>query len=56
MIVEFFEFFVKNMAFNWMEIISTSGKTNFFERRVGEYQIPQQKKNDNHDFETTCDF
>lgn len=24
--------------FNWMELISLQGKTNFFERRVGEYQ------------------
>merc|ERR1712059_207024 len=24
--------------FNWMELISLQGKTNFFEKRVGEYQ------------------
>ena len=24
--------------FEWMELISLEGKTNFFERRVGEYQ------------------
>jgi ribonucleotide reductase beta subunit family protein with ferritin-like domain len=24
--------------FDWMELISLQGKTNFFERRVGEYQ------------------
>ncbi len=24
--------------FDWMEMISLQGKTNFFERRVGEYQ------------------
>lgn len=24
--------------FEWMEMISLQGKTNFFERRVGEYQ------------------
>jgi ribonucleoside-diphosphate reductase beta chain len=24
--------------FDWMELISMQGKTNFFERRVGEYQ------------------
>ena len=23
--------------FNWMEMISLQGKTNFFEKRVGEY-------------------
>lgn len=27
--------------FDWMEMISLQGKTNFFERRVGEYQIPK---------------
>jgi len=30
-------FFVQN-PFDWMEMISLQGKTNFFERRVGEYQ------------------
>jgi ribonucleoside-diphosphate reductase beta chain len=30
-------FNVKN-PFDWMEMISLQGKTNFFERRVGEYQ------------------
>ena len=24
--------------FDWMDLISVQGKTNFFERRVGEYQ------------------
>jgi ribonucleotide reductase beta subunit family protein with ferritin-like domain len=24
--------------FDWMELISLQGKTNFFEKRVGEYQ------------------
>jgi ribonucleoside-diphosphate reductase subunit M2 len=28
---------VKN-PFDWMEMISLQGKTNFFEKRVGEYQ------------------
>ena len=27
-----------NNPFDWMELISLQGKTNFFERRVGEYQ------------------
>ncbi len=27
-----------NNPFDWMEIISLQGKTNFFEKRVGEYQ------------------
>jgi ribonucleoside-diphosphate reductase subunit M2 len=31
---------VYNVAnpFDWMELISLQGKTNFFEKRVGEYQ------------------
>jgi ribonucleoside-diphosphate reductase subunit M2 len=28
----------KKNPFDWMEMISLQGKTNFFERRVGEYQ------------------
>jgi ribonucleotide reductase beta subunit family protein with ferritin-like domain len=27
-----------NNPFDWMELISLQGKTNFFEKRVGEYQ------------------
>jgi ribonucleoside-diphosphate reductase subunit M2 len=30
-------FHVQN-PFDWMELISLQGKTNFFEKRVGEYQ------------------
>ena len=26
--------------FDWMELISLQGKTNFFEKRVSEYQLP----------------
>ena len=26
------------MPFDWMELISLQGKTNFFEKRVGDYQ------------------
>ena len=33
----FVETFVSN-PFPWMELISMQGKTNFFEKRVGEYQ------------------
>lgn len=33
---------VKN-PFDWMELISMQGKTNFFERRVAEYQRPVQE-------------
>ena len=31
-------FFVVKNPFEWMEMISLQGKTNFFEKRVGEYQ------------------
>ena len=30
--------FGANNPFDWMELISLQGKTNFFEKRVGEYQ------------------
>lgn len=30
--------FLDSNPFDWMELISLQGKTNFFERRVGEYQ------------------
>ena len=30
--------FLTQNPFDWMEIISLQGKTNFFEKRVGEYQ------------------
>jgi ribonucleotide reductase beta subunit family protein with ferritin-like domain len=32
------EFFVRN-PFDWMDLICLEGKTNFFERRVAEYQL-----------------
>ena len=31
-------FFLAKNPFEWMEMISLQGKTNFFEKRVGEYQ------------------
>ena len=31
--------------FEWMEMISLQGKTNFFEKRVGEYQKAGVKQN-----------
>ena len=40
--------------FDWMEMISLQGKTNFFERRVGEYQkkgVPRVKGDNN---KNTC--
>ena len=30
--------FFKLFSFDWMELISMQGKTNFFEKRVAEYQ------------------
>merc|ERR1719414_1790922 len=30
--------FFSSNPFDWMELISLQGKTNFFEKRVGEYQ------------------
>ena len=30
--------FMASNPFDWMELISLQGKTNFFEKRVGEYQ------------------
>jgi len=42
--------------FDWMEMISIQGKTNFFEKRVGEYSnIANTKKEDNI-FELDDDF
>ena len=46
--------------FDWMELISLQGKTNFFERRVSEYQKSgvslQSKINDNNIFTLDADF
>jgi len=43
--------------FEWMDMISLTGKTNFFEKRVGEYQKAgvNQKKEDKV-FTTDADF
>ena len=41
--------------FDWMELISLEGKTNFFERKVGEYSLAD-KSNSNEAFEFTEDF
>lgn len=52
--------------FDWMEMISLQGKTNFFERRVGEYQRAgvmasggqdrQQDASEQYEFRTDVDF
>lgn len=41
--------------FDWMELISMQGKTNFFERRVGEYQL-SGAFGDKGEFKTDADF
>lgn len=49
--------------FDWMETISLQGKTNFFERRVGEYQragvmsrYHQEDRVEDYVFTTDADF
>lgn len=45
--------------FDWMEIISLQGKTNFFEKRVGDYQkssVMQGLSGKVHDFSMDADF
>lgn len=47
--------------FEWMEMISLQGKTNFFEKRVGEYQKASvmanlTEGNDSHGFTMEADF
>lgn len=44
--------------FSWMELISLQGKTNFFEKRVAEYQKANVANNDKEDdvFTTGADF
>lgn len=43
--------------FDWMEMISLQGKTNFFERRVGEYQkAGVMSSKEDKEFKITADF
>ena len=46
--------------FDWMELISLQGKTNFFEKRVGDYQkagvMASLTKDGNHVFDLDTDF
>lgn len=42
--------------FDWMEMISLQGKTNFFEKRVGEYQKAGVMGNNSHTFSVDADF
>jgi ribonucleoside-diphosphate reductase subunit M2 len=46
---------VKN-PFEWMEMISLQGKTNFFEKRVGEYAKSGVGVENNHEFDLDADF
>ena len=40
--------------FDFMEMISLEGKTNFFEKRVGEYALANKTNKD--DFDLNCEF
>jgi ribonucleoside-diphosphate reductase subunit M2 len=43
--------------FDWMELISVQGKTNFFEKRVGEYSnVANPGANSNHEFALDEEF
>ena len=42
--------------FDWMEMISIEGKTNFFEKRVGEYSLAKKDSITNDAFTFTDDF
>ena len=42
--------------FPWMEMIGMQGKTNFFERRVGEYQKAGVATENNRSFSLDEDF
>ena len=45
--------------FDWMELISLQGKTNFFEKRVSEYQkagVMSSLKEKEYSFTTNMDF
>uniref|UniRef100_A0A7R9WWY4 Uncharacterized protein n=1 Tax=Craspedostauros australis TaxID=1486917 RepID=A0A7R9WWY4_9STRA len=42
--------------FEWMELISLQGKTNFFEKRVGEYAKSGVGVEENHTFSLDADF
>ena len=44
-----------NNPFDWMELISVEGKTNFFERRVGEYALTNTAVSD-ETFNFSADF
>ena len=45
-----------NNPFEWMELISIEGKTNFFEKRVAEYSLATKIDNIDNAFEFSNDF
>jgi len=54
-------FYDTKNPFEWMELISLQGKTNFFERRTSEYQkmgvsMKIKEEGDDHTFTTDADF
>ena len=42
--------------FDWMEMISIEGKTNFFEKRVGEYALADKEKPEDDCFDFSAAF
>lgn len=51
------KFYDASQPFEWMELISIQGKTNFFERRVGEYQkAGVTTSREENTFSLDCDF
>ncbi len=51
------KFWNSKNPFDWMEMISLQGKTNFFERRVGEYQkAGVMNTKDEKEFRLNADF
>lgn len=44
-VCELRKIFNSENPFDWMELISLQGKTNFFEKRVGEYQKLSRPRN-----------
>ena len=51
------KYYNSNNPFDWMDMISLQGKTNFFEKRVGEYQkAGVMSGKDDKVFKTDVDF
>jgi len=55
--LQFDKVYNTNNPFDWMEMISVQGKTNFFEKRVGEYSnVANPEMDSNHTFSLEDDF